>query len=120
MKCQFCGKEFTLIPMRGGHNRIFCYDCLPTLSDRAERNKARYNLLVKYSNKLKLERGCDRCGYNKCAAALEWHHPLQNKDDDPSNLLRVSLNKYLEEIEKCELLCANCHREEHFQPKQGD
>lgn len=113
MKCKFCGKDFDLISMRGGHNRIFCYECLPVISDRATRNRARYHLLVQYSNKLKLERGCDRCGYNKCAAALEWHHLNQNKDADPSSLLRNSLDKYLEEIKKCELLCANCHREEH-------
>lgn len=115
MKCKFCEKDFELAQTgSGGHNRIFCYECLPIISDRAERNRARYNLLVRYSHKLKLNRGCDRCGYNKCAAALEWHHPNQDKDGDPSSLLRSSLNKYLEEIKKCELLCANCHREEHF------
>jgi hypothetical protein len=68
---------------------------------------------MKYTQKLKLERGCDRCGYKKCAAALEWHHPADDKVAEPSNLLHYSLDKYLTEIEKCELLCANCHREEH-------
>jgi hypothetical protein len=69
------------------------------------------------SHKDKLARGCDRCGYNKCAQALEWHHPNDDKAYEPSNLLRdgtdTSYKKYLEEVEKCELLCANCHREIH-------
>ena len=114
MKCKYCRKDFQLNGQRGGQNRIFCYECLPTISDRGERNKARVALLQKYSNKMKIDRGCDRCDYNKCPAALEWHHPNQDKDGDPSNLLKISLDKYLEEIKKCELLCSNCHREEHY------
>jgi len=115
MKCRYCQKDFEIISKgSGGHNRIFCYECLPSSSDRMERNRMRNALYLKLSNKIKIDRGCDRCGYNKCAAALEWHHPNQDKDADPSTLLKISLDKYLEEIEKCELLCANCHREEHF------
>ena len=114
MICKNCGRDFILQQKgSGGSNRIFCYDCMPSGLNRLERNKLRALLLLNYSNKMKLERGCDRCGYNKCAAALEWHHPDTNKDGDPSILLRHSLDKYIEEINKCELLCANCHREEH-------
>lgn len=114
MKCAYCNKDFQLNGSRGGQNRIFCYECLPTNSDRAERNKARNELMLKYSNKIKMDRGCDKCGYNKCPTALEWHHPNQDKDADPSTILKTSLSRYLQEIEKCDLLCANCHREEHY------
>lgn len=114
MKCLNCNKEFELSQKgSGGSNRIFCYECMPSNSNRKVRNKQRYDLLLNYSNKLKLERGCDKCGYNRCAAALEWHHPDGTKEGNPSSLLHSSLEKYLEEIEKCNLLCANCHREEH-------
>lgn len=112
MICQNCGKEFVLNQKgRGGSNRIFCYDCMPSCSDRNTRKKLRYNLLMAYSNKLKLERGCDRCGYNKCAKALEWHHPDNNKTKEPAVLLHRSIEAYLQETNKCILLCANCHRE---------
>ena len=114
MLCKYCNKEFSLQQKgSGGSNRIFCYECMPSNSNRVERNKQRAALLLEYSNKIKLERGCDKCGYNKCATALEWHHPNEDKDGDPSILLRHSLDKYLEEVSKCDLLCANCHREEH-------
>lgn len=114
MKCLNCNKDFEIrIRGSGGTNRIFCYECMPFNSDRKIRSKQRYELFKKYSEKMKLERGCDKCGYKKCSKALEWHHPNSNKDGDPSELLHYSLKKYIEEIKKCQLLCANCHREEH-------
>lgn len=58
---------------------------------------------------------CSRCGYNKCNAALEFHHiDPSNKDITPSRLIaRLSFKKIKEELDKCILLCSNCHREEH-------
>jgi hypothetical protein len=55
---------------------------------------------------------CCRCGYNKCMSALEFHHldPAQ-KDFSLSSGLNSNFKKVLEEIKKCILLCANCHRE---------
>ena len=98
----------------GGKNRIFCYDCMPSNSDRNIRRKQRYDLLQKFSDKIKLERGCDICGYNKCPNALEWHHTDDNKDDSPAVSIHYSVERYLSEIKKCDLLCANCHREKHY------
>jgi len=118
MICKKCGKEFILNGKQGGQNRMFCYDCLPTCSDRALRNKMRRDLVKEFSDELKLKRGCDICGYNKCAQALEWHHPNNDKDDDPSCLLKTSFSAYLDEIEKCQLLCSNCHRELHSKDKK--
>lgn len=113
MICKYCGKEFQLNGKQGGQNRIFCYECLPECSDRPQRNRMRRLLLADYSNKIKLERGCDICGYNKCAQALEWHHPNNDKVGDPAVLINSSFAAFLEEIDKCQLLCANCHREIH-------
>ena len=114
MLCPFCQREFELCQEgSGGSNRIFCYDCLPIIRDRHKRNRARYVLLRKYANRLKREKGCARCGYNEGAAAVEWHHPENDKDGDPSTLLNKSLKAYLDEVNKCILLCSNCHREIH-------
>lgn len=114
MICKVCNKTFTLSQKgSGGNNRIFCYDCMPINTNRKERQKQRYKLFTTYFNNIKLQRGCDKCGYNKCAAALEWHHPTNDKLGDPSMIGRYTIDKYLAEVNKCKLLCANCHREEH-------
>ncbi len=57
---------------------------------------------------------CCRCGYDKCIAALEIHHP-HGRDTDYRPVQawsRERIKKHLEENE-CILLCSNCHREEH-------
>jgi len=58
---------------------------------------------------------CKFCSYNKCLAALDFHHNVGNKEGNVSKIIKdFSKQKGLKEIEKCILLCANCHRELHF------
>lgn len=114
IKCVICDSEFVLNGKQGGQNRIICYGCLPTGLNRQERNNRRRELFYYKAQQMKLSLGCSKCGYNKCAAALEWHHPYDNKEHNLSTLLNVSLSLYMQEVQKCELLCANCHREHHF------
>jgi len=55
---------------------------------------------------------CEHCGYNKYRGALEFHH----KDPtlkDPTGLRAYNLKRLFAEVDKCVLLCSNCHREEH-------
>ena len=58
---------------------------------------------------------CNNCGYNKCVGAMEFHH----KDPDGKDFglsaqgLTRSWEKQRIELDKCVMLCANCHREEH-------
>lgn len=60
---------------------------------------------------------CVRCGYDKCIAAFDFHHKdLTEKDPDFAKMKNWSFERKKSEVEKCELLCANCHREEHFTP----
>lgn len=58
--------------------------------------------------------GCSRCGYDKCPTALDFHHPNEDKETNVANLRRYSFDKAVKEAKKCILLCANCHREEHY------
>lgn len=58
---------------------------------------------------------CQLCGYDKCAKALELHHidPSQKDSVISGNLLNNSWDKLCDELRKCILVCANCHREIH-------
>ena len=57
---------------------------------------------------------CVYCGYNKCIAAMQFHHldPSQ-KDFRISSGHSKSWDKVRNELDKCILLCANCHFELH-------
>jgi transposase len=57
---------------------------------------------------------CVFCGYNRCIKALEFHHTNPNEKDFTlgSNTNRA-WEKVKKEIDKCILVCANCHREIH-------
>ena len=58
---------------------------------------------------------CEKCGYNKCSEALEFHH--KNPEEKDFNLsdrnLILDWQEIKKELDKCILVCANCHREIH-------
>jgi len=58
--------------------------------------------------------GCNRCGYNQCHGALDFHH-LKDKKVLLSSLIYhpSKSSELLEEAKKCILLCKNCHSELH-------
>ena len=61
---------------------------------------------------------CIKCGYNKCIGALQFHHKDRNiKDFDLASQYNgghLDMEVLYKEVDKCDLLCANCHAEEHF------
>ena len=54
-------------------------------------------------------------GYNKCLGALEFHHiNPKEKDFTLSHLKKYKFSEVIkEELDKCMLVCVNCHRERH-------
>lgn len=60
---------------------------------------------------------CSRCGYNEFVAGLDFHHVIKNtKKRGISLILSQTTEKtmlerkdLLEELDKCALLCRNCH-----------
>lgn len=61
---------------------------------------------------------CSSCGGKFHPAVYEFHHlDPETKDRDPSKMLSLSLSRLEEELKKCTLLCANCHRYTHHGDK---
>ena len=58
---------------------------------------------------------CEICGYNKCISALEFHHKDPQEKDFAIGAKGYtrSIEKNKKEVDKCILVCANCHREIH-------
>ena len=58
---------------------------------------------------------CKKCGYDKYLGALQFHHRDPSQKDPSLFNTWLSFDKLKEELDKCDLLCANCHAETHGQ-----
>jgi hypothetical protein len=60
---------------------------------------------------------CMLCGYNKNYAALDFHHRDPNQKEFTIRRASENFEKLKKELDKCDLVCANCHREIHCQER---
>jgi predicted HNH restriction endonuclease len=90
---------------------------------RTYRDRAHYLVLAVSKRRRRLKEmainlkggKCQICGYNRCVGALSFHH-LDEKTKSFSLSTRGltrSWEKTKEEVNKCILVCENCHREIH-------
>ena len=62
-------------------------------------------------NEYKLSKGCADCGYKGHPAALDFDHlPGTTKVRDIKRGTQLGWQALMDEIAKCEVVCANCHR----------
>ena len=75
--------------------------------------------ITKILQELKVN-GCAICGYNKSPVALDFHHANPKDKKFLLNAANLSRADYLivEELNKCVLVCANCHRLLHYAEKE--
>jgi hypothetical protein len=66
-------------------------------------------------NNYKKTLSCNICKENR-HYVLDFHHTSNDKEHSIANMVTrgFTWDKILKEIKKCEVLCANCHREIHF------
>jgi hypothetical protein len=88
--------------------RWICFSCEKTLLD-----KRRCDYREEYMN-YKKTLSCNRCG-NSDYRVLQFHHTNKNKEFNISEKIgKMKLPSLMKEINKCEVLCANCHFIEHY------
>lgn len=79
------------------------------LQKQKEKKRARKQEAIAYLGGV-----CKECGEEFHPAIFEFHHrDPTTKDRDPSKLLSLKWETVKEELDKCDLLCANCHRLVH-------
>lgn len=101
MICKICGRNFRFDRAKG-HRKNKCNSCV--------RKQRRLSVKIKCID-YKGSR-CSVCGYNRCIGALEFHHlDPKEKEFQISSERNPSWETLVKELDKCILLCANCHRE---------
>jgi DNA-binding CsgD family transcriptional regulator len=56
---------------------------------------------------------CERCGYNKSNSVLQFHHLNPQEKDFNIGNKSYSFERIKKEVDKCIMVCANCHIEIH-------
>jgi restriction endonuclease S subunit len=56
---------------------------------------------------------CQICDYNKSINALQFHHLNPNEKDFTISGKSLSFERLKNEVDKCVLVCSNCHSEIH-------
>lgn len=89
------------------NNRWRCKKC--AVESVQKRREAVKKMAVEYKGG-----ECQRCGYKKYIGALEFHHINGDKEFGIGNKGHTkSWEKIKKELDKCILLCSNCHKEVH-------
>ena len=100
--CKACGVTYT--PRT--KNQTSCSK--PTCRNKLWRQRIRQMLAD-----IKTASGCTKCGYKGHHAALDFNHlDPSTKSFNVANAQSLGKGKQqiLDEVAKCEILCANCHR----------
>lgn len=108
-KCPRCNQVLSIENFKTKVGKIRCW-CLKCVNDEAMgRQRALKQKAIAYKGG-----ECKICGYDKCASAMEFHHVDDQKKDFSISQQRSTLFENIKsELDKCVLLCSNCHREIH-------
>ena len=111
-ECRACGKTKTLDlfaknkQCKYGREHI-CQACRSLqISNKRRDNKLK---AIKYKGNR-----CARCQGEFHPAVYDFHHiDMETKEADPGSLMHRKWSRLKIELDKCILLCANCHRLTH-------
>lgn len=124
--CSSCkqSKDLSCFSKKGNSLQSKCKDCqkiyykkyyesVPKEKERIlKKNIDRKNILKKWIAEIKENAKCADCGNSYPACAMDFDHIEDNKDSSVSSMISSLRTKedIAKEIEKCEIVCANCHR----------
>lgn len=127
--CNFCGWSFPANALYFNREtryykatdglRGICIICT-----RKKRNAKRAFWRIQWQELLQ-SRGmnsCLVCGYNHCFAAIDFHHlDPGTKEIEPAKLFNMEPSETnFKRLDGCVCLCANCHREYHYNRRKED
>ena len=108
--CLSCNQLYSIdnFYKKGKQLSTYCKECYK------QQSKEAYQKRIDFLNQYKAEAGCKKCGETKYYL-LDFHHrnPTE-KDFNIAKDCKKKLEIILKELEKCDVLCANCHREWHY------
>lgn len=99
-KCTVCGDDYTYSRTKC-NSTVVCSACT---QKRRRRETKEFGIQLKGGK-------CQMCGYNRCNSNLTFHHLDPKKKEFGISSTTVSKNRMIKEIEKCILVCKNCHGE---------
>jgi hypothetical protein len=128
-KCECCGKLRLLKffnKKTGDKLQSYCRDCKKAINKahyysnkemHLEKNRRRRQNLREFINRIK-SKPCQDCGVSYPPYVMDFDH-RENKSFMIANSWRErSIKVVLAEIEKCDVVCANCHRQRTYNRKQ--
>jgi len=106
--CQYCDEQFETTQFR----RKACPKCIP---DGKGNNAALIRRLVKIKAVAYKGGKCQECGLETNSCVYDFHHldPLEKDFSIGDKTSTVRWERVKSELDKCSMLCANCHRLEH-------
>jgi recombinational DNA repair protein (RecF pathway) len=130
-QCTNCGetKPISEFPRRGSGYQSHCKECSRAYIRKHYQSNKQYYL---DKNKRKLERilvlvreakskPCADCGQSYPYYVMDFdHRPGEKKVAEIARLVPTkSIRRIVEEIAKCDVVCANCHRKRTFQKNRN-
>jgi hypothetical protein len=133
-RCGACGKDkgeeqFGWKNKAKGHRQSYCKDCknaanrawysrhAETQKQAVTRNNVRATEERRRVIRAAKQRPCVDCGHSYPFYVMDLDHVRGTKFRSISQMVnghKYSIAKILEEIAKCDVVCANCHRERTF------
>ena len=115
-KCQMEKQisEYYISDTKRGYHQAECKDCNRITKKKWReriRNDNRANILQYLGGSYQ----CTRCGFtHSTSSPFDWHHLDSNiKEASPMLMIHNNWEKLKKELDKCQFLCACCHRIEH-------